>query len=472
MLATGVPSRPRAQRAETAVVLLIAVIQGIFFHPPQWNQNARLAATVAFVEPNTGYTGTFRIDGLRNGDRLPTEDWAESRGAFYSNKAPGVSLLGIVPYYAIYHLERAAKLHPRTPQNTRVNAYVLNLWISMFWNAVAALMLIRRLPRLGVHSEQGALIVAMVYSFATLVLPFGCSEWGHSTAAAFITLGILYLLDETAAGAGPAGFWFGAAMLTEYLAGVSLLLGGCFALWSPGRLKQACRFALGAAAPVVALLLYQKICFGAYLVTAPSLSNPVFLQPGRAAGLFGAPNLGVAGRILFGNERGLFFQNPVLVLSAAGALSWYRSRRRAFVALAAANIVVYLASISAMDGWSGGATTSMRYMIIALPFMCTLLPDIPAFRHRKLFVVLFAISAAAMFMVAATTTMAFTDRPLSDWVLVILRRGYPLAFNPLLPSIGIRGLSAVAVAYAAALAWLLSVALSKQAYAEEVQIGK
>lgn len=460
MLASAVPSRRRAHHVQLAVVLLIAATQGLFFHPPQWNQSARLAATVAFVEPDTPYTGTFRIDGLRTGDRLPTEDWAESNGAFYSNKAPGVSVLGIVPYYAIYHLERAAKLDPRTPQTTRVNAYLLNLWISVFWNAVAAVMLIRRLPRLGVHSEQGALIVALVYSFATLVFPFGCTEWGHSTAAAFITLGILYLLDDTAAGAMLAGFWFGAAMFTEYIAGVSLLFGGCFALWSPGRVKQACRFAAGAALPALALLLYQKICFGAFLATAPSLSNPVFLQPGRAAGLFGLPRLGIAARILFENERGLLFQSPVLILSAAGALSWYRSRRRAFVVLAATNIVVYLASISAMDGWAGGATTSMRYMIVALPFLSTLLPDVPAFRYRKLFVLLFAISAAEMFMVAATTTMAFTDHPLSEWVFVILRRGSPLAFNPLLPPIGMRGLSVVAVAYAAALGWLLSVAFS------------
>src|SRR5262245_39882624 len=230
MLASGLRSRLRVRLVEAAVILLIVGVQGTFFHPPQWNQSARLAATVAFVEPNTPYTGTFRIDGLKGGDRLPTEDWAQSGDAFYSNKAPGVSLLGVVPYYALFHLERSFNVRPRTPQNTRINAYVLNLWISVFWNVVAALMLIRRLPRLGVHSEQGALLVALVYSFATLVMPFGCSEWGHSTAAAFITLGILYLLEGTPRGAVLAGTWFGAATLTEYLAGVSLLLGGVFVL--------------------------------------------------------------------------------------------------------------------------------------------------------------------------------------------------------------------------------------------------
>ena len=455
--------RLRARRVEAAVALLIVGIQGTFFHPPQWNQSARLAATVAFVEPNTPYTRSFRIDGLKDGDRLPTEDWAASRGVFYSNKAPGVSLLGIVPYYGLYYLERAAKLRPRIPQNTLINVYLLNLWISVFWNVVAALMMIRRLPRFGVHSEQGALLVALVYSFATLVLPFGCSEWGHSTAAAFITLGILYLLEATPASAMLAGMWFGAATLTEYLAGISLVLAGVFfVLQGTERSKQWWRFALGAAPPIVILLIYQKVCFGSYFTTAASLSNPVFMQPGKAAGLFGAPNLAIVYRMLFENERGVFYQTPILLLSAVGVLSWYRSSRRGFAALAIANIVVYLLAISAMDGWYGGATTSMRYTIIALPFFCALLPDLRAFPYRKTFLLLFTISAVEMLALAATSTMGVSNRPLSDFAYSTLRNG-ALAFNPLLASIGVRGLGpggAIAVTYAAALGYLLGVALS------------
>ena len=183
---TGAESKPvvDGRRIEATLVLLILGVEGTFFHPGQWNQNAKLAATVAFVEPGTPYTGTFRIDGLKDSARLSTGDWAESRGAFYSNKAPGVSLLGIVPYFLLYHAERSAGRDPTTLALTEINAFALNLWISVFWNVVAALALLRRLPRLGVHSSEGAAVVAVVYSFATLVLPFGCSAWGHSTAAA------------------------------------------------------------------------------------------------------------------------------------------------------------------------------------------------------------------------------------------------------------------------------------------------
>jgi hypothetical protein len=149
-------------------------------------------------------------------------------------------------------------------------------------------------------------------------------------------------------------------------------------------------------------------------------------------------------------------------LSAVGVLSWYRSSRRGFAALALANIVVYLLAIAAMDGWYGGATTSMRYTIVAVPFFCALLPDLHAFRYRKTFLLLFTISAAAMFALAATSTMGVSARPLTGFAYSTLRNG-TLAFNPLLAALGVRGLwagGAIAAVYAAGLAWLLRAALS------------
>ena len=98
-----------------------------------------------------------------------------------------------------------------------------------------------------------------------------------------------------------------------------------------------------------------------------------------------------------------------------GVVSWYRSGRRAFLAFAVANIALYALSISSLVVYQGGHTTSMRYMIIALPFFCILLPDIRAFAYRKTFLLLFAVSAANMFVLAATSTMFVSEFPLSEF---------------------------------------------------------
>ena len=444
------------------LVLLVLGIEGTFFHPGQWNQNARLGAAVAFVEPGTPYTGTFRIDGLKDGARFSTADWAESRGAFYSNKAPGVSLLAVVPYFVLFHLERWAGGDPATLELTQINAFVLNLWISVFWNIVAALALLRRLPLLGVHSREGAAVVSLIYCVATLVLPYGCSAWGHSTAAAFITLGTLDVAEGSRTRCLLGGLWLGMAALTEYLAALSLAAALIYVLAGSDRWERAWKLLTGSAAPVAALLLYHELAFGSYFTTAASLSTP-FVQPEKVGGYFGVPSVGNLAGMLFGQERGFFWQMPLLLLAAFGIVPWYRSGRRLFPALAIANIALYALSIAALDFYLGGATTSMRYMIVALPFFCLLLPDFRAFAHRKTFLLLFAVSAANMFVLAATSTMYDTRYPLSEAAYPDFWRG-AVAFNPLLARLGVAGALpafTIAAAYVFALGWLLRTVLPR-----------
>ena len=457
VLVRRLPFVKHVSGAAAILIVLILGVEGTFFHIGMWNQNARLAATFAFVETGTRYTGTFKIDGLKDGARLPTADWAQAGGAFYSNKAPGVSLLGIVPYFLLYHLERSAGHDPKTIELTRINTFALNLWISVFWNVVAALALLRRLPRLGLHSAPGAAVAAAVYSFATVVLPFGCSEWGHSTAAAFITIGTLDVAEGSGDRCVAAGLWFGMALLTEYLAALSCVAAAIFILSRADGSARLRRFAIGAAAPLAVLLVYQKACFGGYFTTAPSLSNPVFLEPGKIAGLLSLPNPARLLRLLFGPGRGLFWQMPILFACGPGVVSWYRSGRRDFLTFAVANIGLYALSISAMSGFAGGRTTSMRYMIVALPFFCMLLPDIGTFAYRRVFLLLFLVSAANCFVLAATSTMYESDFPLSEFAYPDFWRGN-VAFNPLLALMGVRGIVpafTIAAAYAGALDWLL-----------------
>lgn len=468
-LATRLRALLPRDRTEGLVACLIVLVGAAFYHPGQWNQNARLAAIAAFVEPGTPYTGTFRIDGLKDGPRFLTSDWAASRGAFYSNKAPGVTLLGVVPYGVLYYIERLAGFDATSLALTQANAFLINLWISVFWNVVAALALVRRLPHCRLHGRTGAILAAAVYAFATLVLPFGCSAWGHSTAAAFITLGTLAMIDAEGPRAGRAGWWFGLAVLTEYLAGLSLALAAVFTLAGPAasesaRLRRMTRFVLGCAPPLAALLLYQKVCFGSYLTPAPSLSNPGFLEADKVAGLFGVPNRDALWLMFVSLNRGILTQMPVLALSAVGIWAWLRSGRHQAVAFALANIACYALSVSSMSGWAGGGTTSMRYMIVALPFFCLLLPEVRGVAQRTLFLLLFAVSAANMFVLAATTTMSGETSAFYSYMYRWFWFGAP-AFNPLLDWVGVHGMVptlALGGVFAGGVGWLLSTTLRSQ----------
>jgi hypothetical protein len=99
----------------------------------------------------------------------------------------------------------------------------------------------------------------------------------------------------------------------------------------------------------------------------------------------------------------------------------------------------------------------MRYLIIALPFFCMLLPDLYTFPYRKTFLLLFAVSAANVFVLAATSTMFLTEFPLSEFAYPDFRKGR-LGLNPVLAQLGVGGpvlAFAIAAIYASALAWLL-----------------
>jgi len=121
--------------------------------------------------------------------------------------------------------------------------------------------------------DRDAAAAAVVYSFATLVFPYGCSAWGHTTAAAFITLGTLDVAEGSRARCLTGGLWLGMAVLTEYLAAVSLAAAAVFILFGADRWERLWKLASGSAPPIAALLLYQELAFGSYFTTAPSLSR-------------------------------------------------------------------------------------------------------------------------------------------------------------------------------------------------------
>jgi hypothetical protein len=113
----------------------------------------------------------------------------------------------------------------------------------------------------------------------------------------------------------------------------------------------------------------------------------------------------------------------------------------------------------------------MRYMIIALPFFCVLLPDLRAFAYRKTFLLLFAVSALNVFVLAATSTMFLTEFPLSEFAYPYVWKG-GVGFNPLLATMGVGGAVpalSIAATYAFVLGWLLWSGLRSARPAEPVR---
>ncbi|MBN2370451.1 MAG: hypothetical protein JXO72_08185 [Vicinamibacteria bacterium] len=414
-----------------SLFVIVVAAHAYFWNAHGWNQTARFASILSFVEPGPGQF-TFRIENVvRKGVRgLKTGDWTLYDGHYYSNKAPGLHLLGIPAYFPLFHLERLVGLKPFSATLTNVNKAVINVWCTVFWTALATSLLCRFLLARGV-SATGSVFASAAYALGSLVFPFGTSLWGHATGAAFLLIASCMLFWPRRVRAPMlCGFMAGYAVMIEYSAALPLV---CIALAAVATLDRRvlARLAIGASIPLAALLIYQKACFNGFLTTSVAATNPIFLNTGKLGGVLGLPSVYVFGMNLFSPYRGLLLFCPVLALALPGILVAWRDGRGTLVAACAGAIIVVHLLAASFNGWPAGWATGPRYLIVSIPFWCLMLPDIGRLRRMWRLVCLATATLSTINMTAiAAVEVMITDgdhNPLYGTVYRCLLSGrYPL----------------------------------------------
>ena len=101
------------QDGKTKRALLISAVlfvsYAFFYGGGGWNQNSRFDLMRAIIEQ-----GTLRIDAYHQN----TGDKAFFQGHYYSDKAPGLALLGVPIVAAVRPLLRAARVDPASPRGS------------------------------------------------------------------------------------------------------------------------------------------------------------------------------------------------------------------------------------------------------------------------------------------------------------------------------------------------------------------
>lgn len=397
------------RRQALGLFLLVFCAHAFFASALGWNQSARVAAILTFVEPGPNRF-TLRIDEFVTSDarNLQTGDWAlGADGHYYTNKAPGVSLLGVPVYAAIYAFERVLGRDVRSEPVTRFNTVLLNLACSVAWTAAATVALWLFLAA-GGSKRFEALLAALAFAFGSLVFPYDTSLWGHATAAACLLIALcLAWWPGGVRWPALAGALGGLAVLVEYLALLPLAAVGA-ALLSRGVCWRArARFGLAAVLPLLALLLYQHAVFDDLLATATSQGNPGFREPGRAFGVLGPVAGDALWGLLFSAWRGLFLYCPVLLFAAVGCVQQWRSGRRGLVLASLAAFAASVLFVASFNAWPGGMASGPRYLIVAIPLLAVLSPrpGLLAPRLRGLHAGALALSACNMLALAAVDLM-------------------------------------------------------------------
>ncbi len=397
------------RRHAVGLFLLVFFAHAYFVSAVDWNQVARIGAILTFIEPGPNRF-TLRIDEFvhKNERNLLTGDWAMGiDGHRYSNKAPGVSLIGVPAYAVIYGLERLMGVNPRSQSVTRATTIVLNLWCSIAWTAAATAVLFIFLVA-GGFARAEALLGALAYAFGSLAFPYDTSIWGHATAAACLLVA-LCLVWWPSGMRWPwlAGTLGGLAVLVEYPAVFTLVAVAGALLTRRVSWRERIWFGVGALLPLLVLLLYQQVVFGDPLTTATSRGNPVFREHGRAFGVLGGIEWNALWGLLFSPWRGLFLYCPVLLFAFVGCQQQWQMKRRALVAACLAAFSASVLFVASFNAWWGGWASGPRYLIVAIPLLAVLAPRLGTLAPsaRGLYFGALALSACNMLALTAVELM-------------------------------------------------------------------
>ncbi len=343
-----------------------------FYQAGGWNQNSRFALVRAMTERNT-----LQIDAYHDS----TGDRAVWRGHYYSDKAPGASLLAVIPVDAVRALNRFDGIDAGSDAAVTRSSYVATVVVSGLFTVAAALCVLWLSLSWG-YSRGAAVFAATAYGVATPAWCYATLFMGHELSAGCLmiafTAGVAMreASDVRARRLGWAiGLFAGWAVVSEFPAAVPVLFVMALALAAISRRGAAitgsvlARIVAGGAIAGAVLLAYNTAAFGSPFHLGYA-SEEGFEQ--LHTGLFGisSPEWWRVREILIGSYRGLLPISPLMALTPIGLVILARTQQRVGPAFAAAAIATfYLVLNASYFYWEGGWAFGPRQVVPALPFV-------------------------------------------------------------------------------------------------------
>src|SRR5581483_6633404 len=370
--------------------IFLALLLCYIFTLPRWadwNVNSRFDLVLAIVDH-----GTLTIDAY-----LPnTGDYAEFNGHAYSDKAPGTSFLGILPYWVFKTFGGRAlveALAPRVSNSALLstldpngrglvaeNLYVFAAltFATFFVVALPAALLgvlLYRMLCVWANQPRDALILTLAYGLATPAFAYSNNLYSHQPVA-FLLFAAFYLVFQTTHGVHPrlfaalAGFALGWALITEYP--TALIAGGIglYALYKWRNVQQLALLCAAAIPPLVLMAAYNYAIFGTPLPVG-YLYSPLYMNL-HHVGLISLtyPHPVFLWQLTFGVQRGLFPLAPFLLLAIPGFI-WFGQERkwRAEFFLSLWSVISFFLFNASSVMWQGGFAIGPRYIVPMLPFL-------------------------------------------------------------------------------------------------------
>jgi len=344
-----------------ALVLALLSYTWMFGRVTVPNERSRVYLTVAIVDH-----GSLSIDEpVRRFGAI--NDWARCDGRYYTDKAPGSSFLGVVPYAAVRVFTKAQDWSIERLVN------VMRTWV-MLPIGLLGFFLLRRLLRRCGRPEPTVDIASLGWVLGTAAFHYSTAFYGHQIVGVALVGALGLVLDAEREEARRrwlpmlgAGLLAGVAGLTEYQAVIPCGMLALYVVAGPLRRRPGplAAFVAGALPGAAALLVYNTLAFGGpfdlsyhYLVAAD-------LRAIHGMGIGGVTSPAwdcmVGG--LFSLHRGLFTTSPVFLLVFPGLFLLWRAKERRQAILLGVALLYFLLFISSTKIWFAGWSFGPRLLI-------------------------------------------------------------------------------------------------------------
>lgn len=427
---------------ETFIFIILTTCYVYFF--PRWadpNQNSRLDMVVAIVDDQS-----FQIDKYVSN----TVDYAKVGDHYYSDKAPGVALLGVPIYYGLKTFlnlpvmqQAVAKLSSNqaflatlNPEGTgifeqklrfAIAQVIITFLISALPTALLGILIYRSLL-LFTDNPKSRLFVVFVYGLLTPAFVYANAFYGHQLSAVLLFIAFYFIFIQNRLFSIPKaiflGFCLAYSVITEYPAFLVTILLFSVAAWRLLRSKQIKALALvTVTAGILAVLWmgYNTKIFGGPLSFGYSQSELWQTQHHTGFMSLTFPHWDAFYGITFSAFRGLFYFSPILLLSFVGFYFWWKTKRHRDIWLLSLSSVtlIFIFNMSSSMWW-GGYAVGPRYLLPMIPFL--VLPLVFVF-EKWLSNLWFKIISLVLILWSLVTT----------WGLALAGQGYaPDTFkNPL-----------------------------------------
>ncbi|MFA6450891.1 MAG: tetratricopeptide repeat protein [bacterium] len=387
-------------------ILLFALIaltcSYVFFPNPADNVMARMDLIYSIV-----YRDSLNIDGYREN----TIDAARKDGHYYYSGGPGTVFPGAAILYAYKTLSGDNNPNP-------YNSVPLRIITILLVSLPAAALAVMLFAFLGYFTAavRDRLALTLAFSFGTLAFPYSTLFYTYLPALALCFGAFLIAERFRRKDAFPnwavfvSGFMLAYAFICSFDCIMITAPMAAYIFFSLKDKNKIVFFLLGAIPPAVALLVYNRACFGSLLTVGIfHMNQPEWAITGNrfARRLLSPQPIKILTTAALPGQ-GIFWLSPFLLFSIPGFAAMFRDKDlRARAALFLAVAALYLLANSAFPvAWQGGFAVRPRYMTPAMIFLA-----VPAFFQlrrsgvfgRYLFFTLTAVSIFHFF------TFVFTD---------------------------------------------------------------